>query len=196
LTGEFDRQLQIPTLSRTVSRFGVVGTDLGQSFEHDGRLVFLFGDTDTDGNIRQDPLSALDSIAFTSTVNPQGGILLDFNPTYPHVEGEIDQQAFCVPADGISIDRSRSGPGWIIQGDLGSGGHGNFEVVALQGPSSLIGGMTTLTSRDPGSVARDCHPRRHRAGLYHRSGPVTTRTSKSSPWRGPVSSIAAMTTAT
>ena len=132
LTGEFDRQLRSPTLSRTASRFGVVGTDLGQSFEHNGRLVFLFGDTETDGNLRKDPGSAFDSIAFTSTMDPREGVILDFDLTYPHVEG-IDQQAFCVPTDGISIDRSHSGPGWIIQGDFGSSGHGNFEVVALQG---------------------------------------------------------------
>src|SRR5207249_4088327 len=53
-------------------------------------------------------------------------------PTFPHVDN-IDQGAFCVPADGISVDRSQSGPGCIIQGDLGGGDHKNFEVVALQG---------------------------------------------------------------
>jgi hypothetical protein len=34
LTGEFDRQRKVVTLSQTESRFGVVGLDLGQSFEH------------------------------------------------------------------------------------------------------------------------------------------------------------------
>ncbi len=45
VTGEYDRQLNKPVPSRTDSRFGLFGTDLGSSFEHDGRLWFLFGDT-------------------------------------------------------------------------------------------------------------------------------------------------------
>jgi len=45
LTGERDRQRNADTLNRTETRFGLIGTDLGASFEHDGRLWFLFGDT-------------------------------------------------------------------------------------------------------------------------------------------------------
>lgn len=45
LTGEFDRERQEPTLNRTESRFGLVGTDLGASFEHNGKIYFFFGDT-------------------------------------------------------------------------------------------------------------------------------------------------------
>src|SRR3954451_5450271 len=47
LTGEMDRQIQPPqpTVSQTRSRFGLVGTDNGYSFEHDGRIWFLFGDS-------------------------------------------------------------------------------------------------------------------------------------------------------
>ncbi len=45
LTGEDDKELGVPTLSQTETRFGLVGTDNGYSFEHNGRLYFLFGDT-------------------------------------------------------------------------------------------------------------------------------------------------------
>src|SRR4051794_40724246 len=45
LTGEQDRERGVPTLNRTESTVGMFGTDLGASFEHDGRLWFLFGDT-------------------------------------------------------------------------------------------------------------------------------------------------------
>ena len=45
LTGDVDRALKKPTLSQTTRRFGIVGTDLGSSFEHKGNLYFLFGDT-------------------------------------------------------------------------------------------------------------------------------------------------------
>ena len=34
-----------PTLSKTVTRFDVLGHDLGSNFEHNGQLIFLFGDT-------------------------------------------------------------------------------------------------------------------------------------------------------
>jgi hypothetical protein len=45
LTGDFDRAGGKPTLSETNTRFGVESTDLGSSFEHKGKLYFLFGDT-------------------------------------------------------------------------------------------------------------------------------------------------------
>lgn len=45
LVADIDRVTKRPTLSRTEERFGVIGTDLGSSFEHDGKLYFLFGDT-------------------------------------------------------------------------------------------------------------------------------------------------------
>src|SRR5579862_4231859 len=45
LLGEEDKERHQPTLSRTFSRFGIQGTDLGYSFEHQGRVYFLFGDT-------------------------------------------------------------------------------------------------------------------------------------------------------
>ena len=45
LLGEEDKEKHQPTLSRTETRYGIRGTDLGNSFEHDGRVYFLFGDT-------------------------------------------------------------------------------------------------------------------------------------------------------
>ena len=45
LTGEFDRERHAPAFNRTQSRFGLFGTDLGSTFEHEGKLWFLFGDT-------------------------------------------------------------------------------------------------------------------------------------------------------
>jgi len=44
VTGETDREFDTPTASRTETRYGLFGADLGYSFEHDGRLFFLFGD--------------------------------------------------------------------------------------------------------------------------------------------------------
>ena len=106
LTGEFDREgwdgQGAPPLARnrTESRFGIRGTDLGASFEHDGRLFFLFGDT-----VRTRPpgVAADDSIAFTADRDPTKGIDLTFHPQPPRVRG-MSQGAFEVPLDGVSVD--------------------------------------------------------------------------------------------
>ena len=64
LTGDFDRQFGQPTLNKTETRFGVVGTDLGSSFEHDGKLYFLFGDTWGRPGLR-------DAVAWTTSADPE-----------------------------------------------------------------------------------------------------------------------------
>jgi hypothetical protein len=45
VTGETDLEFNKPTASQTETRFGLVATDLGYSFEHNGKLFFLFGDS-------------------------------------------------------------------------------------------------------------------------------------------------------
>jgi hypothetical protein len=132
LTGEYDRQLKKPTLSRTESRYGVVGTDLGSSFEHAGRTYFLFGDTTVDGVIRKDPQSNLDTIAYTMTPTPDNGIVLVCNPSYPKVDN-ILQTTFCVPCDGVSVPVPPVGAAWMIQSNFGGTSHHTFEVVVLEG---------------------------------------------------------------
>jgi hypothetical protein len=101
LTGDVDRALKKPTLSQTTKRFGIVGTDLGSSFEHKGNLYFLFGDT-----IGQP--GALDAIGWTRSRDPEK-IVLDFHKGRedrwlpPGVPG-ITQGGYEVPSGGISID--------------------------------------------------------------------------------------------
>lgn len=78
VTGETDRERKKPTDNQTETKFGLRGTDLGASFEHNGRLVFLFGDTHpTNGNTKDRPVDG-DSIAFSSDRNPDDGLTLDF----------------------------------------------------------------------------------------------------------------------
>jgi hypothetical protein len=72
LIGDVDRQTHRPTLSLTETRFGVEGTDLGSSFEHDGRVYFLFGDTLGSAG------RALDSIGVTDARDPEAGARVDF----------------------------------------------------------------------------------------------------------------------
>jgi Domain of unknown function (DUF4185) len=104
LTGEHDRQRGTAALNRTETRFGVVGTDLGASFEHDGRLWFLFGDTWPDPALG-------DSVAWTTDRSPEPGIDLTFvssgsrfvSPRVTTAAGRrVSTRAFEVPLDGFS----------------------------------------------------------------------------------------------
>ena len=106
LTGERDRERGTPAFNRTETRFGLVGTDLGASFEHDGRLWFLFGDTwpGEQGG---------DSAAWTTDRSPEPGIDLTFVSSggrfvSPRVATPgarpVTTRFFEVPMDGFSAD--------------------------------------------------------------------------------------------
>jgi hypothetical protein len=100
LTGDFDRAIGKPTLSQTDKSFGVDGTDLGSSFEHKGKLYFLFGDTVGRPGDR-------DVLAWTTSTDPET-IRLDFHKAkdgkwLPLTVPGIKQGAFEVPSGGISI---------------------------------------------------------------------------------------------
>lgn len=101
LLGEEDKERHQPTLSRTVTRYGIEGTDLGYSFEHDGRAYFLFGDTV--GRLRR----ALDTIATTDARDPESGVRLDFltvGSDYLTIQPPgVSMGAFEVPVSGISL---------------------------------------------------------------------------------------------
>ncbi len=101
LVGEEDKERRQPTLSRTVTRYGLQGTDLGYSFEHGGRAYFLFGDTV--GRLGR----ALDTMATTDARDPAQGVRLDFltvGDRYLTVEPPgISMGAFEVPVSGISL---------------------------------------------------------------------------------------------
>jgi Domain of unknown function (DUF4185) len=101
LLGEEDKQLHQPTISQTVTRYGIEGTDLGNSFEHGGRVYFLFGDTV--GRLRH----ALDTIATTDANDPESGVRLDFlksGSDYLTIQPPgISMGAFEVPVAGISL---------------------------------------------------------------------------------------------
>jgi hypothetical protein len=46
LTGETDREFNRPTVNRTETLWGLKSADGGYSFEHQGKLVFVFGDAE------------------------------------------------------------------------------------------------------------------------------------------------------
>ncbi|HEY0867890.1 MAG TPA: DUF4185 domain-containing protein [Fimbriimonas sp.] len=78
VTGDFDRERKLPTLNLAESRYGVRGIDLGASFEHDGKLVFLFGDTWPVGRHTPDRPIDGDAIAVSSDTNGEDGLHLSF----------------------------------------------------------------------------------------------------------------------
>jgi hypothetical protein len=109
LTGEYDRERQQFTGNRTESRAGLVGTDLGASFEHNGRICFLFGDTVPTGlNNRNRPIAG-DSIAYTEDTDPEQCLHLQFitasdgDYLSPRVPG-ISLAGFEVPTGGFSAN--------------------------------------------------------------------------------------------
>jgi hypothetical protein len=100
ITGDHDATRGLPTRSRTATRAGVVGTDLGSSFEHEGKLYFLFGDTV--GGAKH-----ADVLAWTDARVPEE-IALDFHRDesgrfLPLGVPGISAGAFEVPSYGISV---------------------------------------------------------------------------------------------
>jgi uncharacterized protein (TIGR03437 family) len=87
LVGELDHETGQPTLSRTETNYGLIGNDLGSSFEHNGKLWFLFGDTHPTATFNGKPnlqndaprlASDNDSAGFTSGTNIDQCLKLDF----------------------------------------------------------------------------------------------------------------------
>jgi hypothetical protein len=107
VTGEIDRSTGRPTINATESRFRFWGTDLGASFEYDGKMVFLFGDTHpAPGFERQ---RDRDILALSGDTDPEDCLTLDvltdddggYRPlTIPGVGGG----PFSVPTGGFSAN--------------------------------------------------------------------------------------------
>lgn len=122
---DLDWQTDKPLLNKTYTHYNVGGCDLGYSFEHKGTLVFLFGDTI--GPVHTDFFYAGDTIASSTSTDPESGLALEFftlprpSPQQPneprnadrtytllvepvHPNGKyVDMGPFNVPAAGISI---------------------------------------------------------------------------------------------
>ena len=118
-----------PTASQTVTRADVLGQGLGYSFEHRGKLIFLFGDTfgattgHGDGN-DYSPWTTLqnsfqykagDTIAWSSTRRAEDKLLLNYYLSSDQTHGLIVQPVYPdgtlvpmgaddIPSAGISLD--------------------------------------------------------------------------------------------
>lgn len=105
LVGDYDRHREEPTHNQTYSRYQLRASDLGISFQHDGRSYFLFGDSHGAG---QKDGGAL---AYSSDATPEDGISLTFlqadNGAYQPLKiPGISQGAFEVPTEGVSVQGS------------------------------------------------------------------------------------------
>jgi hypothetical protein len=87
VTGDTDLEFNQPTMSLTQTRFGLVRADHGYSFEHNGKLFFLFGDThptskfNNSANTQTDTPRIADdndAIGFVSDTNKGPCLKLDF----------------------------------------------------------------------------------------------------------------------
>ncbi|MEW6532313.1 MAG: DUF4185 domain-containing protein [Thermodesulfobacteriota bacterium] len=100
IVGEYDRERKEPTRNLTLSRFGLMGTDLGVPFRHKDRTYLLFGDT---SGIRGG-----DAIAYSTDTNLENGLGLTFiqdekgNYRPVSIPG-ISQGGFEVPMEGVSV---------------------------------------------------------------------------------------------
>lgn len=103
VTGEVDRSTGQPTLNATQSRYRFWGTDLGASFEHDGRLIYLFGDTHGSAGRPADA----DLVAVSDDRDPEDclkiDVLADADGGYrPLTVPGVDGGGFSVPTTGFS----------------------------------------------------------------------------------------------
>jgi Domain of unknown function (DUF4185) len=102
LIGDVDYQWGTFTDTRTESRYGISGSDLGVPFTHNGTTYIVFGDTQGGG-----VFGDRDPMAFTTDTNPEDGLQLTFmadgNRWRPITIPGISQAAFEVPLDGVSI---------------------------------------------------------------------------------------------
>jgi len=107
LVGDTDIERNESTTSLTYTRYGVAGTDLGVSFEHNGELIFLFGDT---VGRNAYPFSGKDdSFAHTTDSTVDDGLNLIFYTGKPERflppwVPSVSQGAFEVPMEGVDVN--------------------------------------------------------------------------------------------
>lgn len=84
LTGDVDHETKQPTVSETATNYGLYAADLGYSFEHNGKLWFLFGDAIPTATFNGKPngvpprIQAADAVGFTSGTDVNQCLKIDF----------------------------------------------------------------------------------------------------------------------
>ena len=101
LLGDRDLQTGLPVSNQTLTRAGIYGSDLGVSFEHDGKLWLLFGDT-VGASLNNE-----DALAWSQDTTPEDCLDLTFpvdakKKWVPPLVPGLAQGAFEVPMEGVS----------------------------------------------------------------------------------------------
>src|ERR1019366_616262 len=98
----------LPTTSRTVTRFNILGNGQGGAFEADGKMIFFFGDTiSKDASVVN--YHAAYPIAWSTSTDPEAGLLLNFytisdgSPLFVKAPG-ITMGPDDIPNSGISLN--------------------------------------------------------------------------------------------
>lgn len=101
LIGDEDKETHKPTLSQTQAHFGVEGTALGSSFEHQGKTYFLFGSI-----VGRSPRS-VHGLALTDAASADAGVKLDFVTSGSNLVAiqppDVAMSPMDDPAGGISL---------------------------------------------------------------------------------------------
>ena len=101
LIGDTDFERLTPTDTRSQTRYGIRGSDLGVPFAHNGRTYIVFGDTH--GAVFGDR----DALAWITDFDLENGLRLNFlangSTWRPVTVPGISQEAFEVPLDAVSI---------------------------------------------------------------------------------------------
>ncbi len=99
LIGDTDKATGSATRQQTERRFGIAGTDLGYSFEHDGAAYFLFGDTIPNGGDGLGRTTSQSSTDFAlDFVTAEDSRYLRVHPVGEKLGG------FEVPVSGLSLN--------------------------------------------------------------------------------------------
>jgi uncharacterized protein (TIGR03437 family) len=105
IVGDQDYQTKAPTTNKTVTRYNILGSDVASSFENNGKLMFLFGDTISGNTVN---FRAHDPIASSTVTNPEAGLLLNYytnsdgSPLFVEPPG-VNMGADNVPNAGITL---------------------------------------------------------------------------------------------
>jgi hypothetical protein len=174
LTGEHDRTLRSLVPSRTESRAGLVGTDLGSSVDIGDRLVFLFGDTwpdpwlgDTVAWTTAGQEDAALSLTFATAQNNRFKTFVLADPSAPG--GRRTTGVFEVPTGGFTSQ-------------------GRLYVVYSQGhldPGPTMLGSVMCRADDPSDLTRLTvlyEVSRVDGGHFINAAPVVHRDAPDGPW--------------
>lgn len=159
LIGDEDKATHKPTPSQTLSRFGVEGTALGSSFEHQGRTYFLFGATVGRSH------RSVHAMAMTDATTPESGVRLDFVMSGSDLVAVQPPDVAMTPMDDPAGGISLGGQMYVAISTNFKAGHANDRSVLTR----FTAPATFQTLR---SISQLPNGRFLRLSMHEQTGPV------------------------